>query len=231
MKNYGKFADFARLRDFLTAALRQHLYNAAGCSEEEKRYRFEHCLRVAQIGRRVAEKENLDPQTLELGCLLHDIGKWDAKVPVDHGRSGALTAAKLFAQADLPADLCEELAQGIAMHVDGRYNPRTDCAENEENTAGEKYRFFPKPPTACAVLIGECDDIDRFGTYRICDTLRYWNFLSLSTAKQILQIDSYLARLEQMRGKTRHSETTRQLWKENIDYQIGFFSRLRGEIG
>lgn len=142
MEDFGRFANFAQLRDFLKDALYEHLFAAPGKSDQAKKYRFEHCLRVAKIGREIAFADStttqpLDPQLLEIGCLLHDIGKWDATVAVDHGRAGALIAYPLLRAAGLKQTLCQELAQGIAMHVDTIWNPGANGG-TYENHAGEK---------------------------------------------------------------------------------------------
>ena len=36
-------------------------------------YRYEHSIRVANIGKTIAEKEGLNVENLMLGCLLHDV--------------------------------------------------------------------------------------------------------------------------------------------------------------
>ena len=69
--------------------VREYLMDKGGVPEEIRRYRYHHCLRVAAIGRAVAEAEGLDADRLELACLLHYVGKFDSARPVDHGRTGA----------------------------------------------------------------------------------------------------------------------------------------------
>ena len=39
----------------------------------EKDYRFEHSVRVANIGKEIAEKEGMDSNAMVVACLLHDI--------------------------------------------------------------------------------------------------------------------------------------------------------------
>ena len=52
----------------------------------EKDYRIEHTMRVANLGKRIAEAEGLDTEALAIACLLHDVsycetmnGREDAK--------------------------------------------------------------------------------------------------------------------------------------------------------
>lgn len=241
MHDYGRFSSFAQLRDHLEAALKQHLYGL-DVAQSKTRYRFEHCLRVARIGRSVAYSEGLDPEALEIACLLHDVGKWEAQIAVDHGRCGALLAREMLAEAGLVSqtlgfleaagahhpDVVHEILQGIAMHVDGRWN--TSPEGSTQNVYGQRYLRFHNEPTLLSRCVGECDDVDRFSTYRIYDTLRYFDFLNLSTPEQVHWIDGYLAQLEVEQSKTRSSATTRRLWDENLNYQREYFLRLRNEI-
>lgn len=234
MKDFGYFNDFSQLREHLVNALHTHLFAQENKSQRARKYRFEHCLRVAKIGRQVALEDTtfaqpLDADLLELGCLLHDIGKWDAAVPVDHGRAGALIAYPLLRDAGLAQPICQEIAQGIAMHVDTFWNPGMNGG-TFENSAGEKYFIFDTEPSLLAQLIGQCDDIDRFSTYRIFDTLKYVKFLELSSAAQLSWIDSYLLSLANERNKIRSTKSLRRRWRENLDYQEQYFLRLRKEI-
>ena len=41
--------------------------------KSEKDYRFEHSVRVANIGKEIAEKEKMDSDAMVIACLLHDI--------------------------------------------------------------------------------------------------------------------------------------------------------------
>lgn len=63
---------------------------------KEKRYRFEHTIRVANIGKEIAGKEGLNEEALILGCLLHDIGyvnKFNSEEDwINHGRNAAKIA-------------------------------------------------------------------------------------------------------------------------------------------
>ncbi|WP_353065643.1 HD domain-containing protein [Arcanobacterium hippocoleae] len=234
MDSFGRFPDFAQLRAFLVQSLREYLFSITEKSAAARKYRFEHCLRVAQVGRQVALADStphqpIDPDSLEIGCLLHDIGKWDAPVPVDHGRAGALRAYRLLRDAGLAQSVCQELAQGIAMHVDGIWNPGENGG-TFTNRKGEKYFVFDHAPSFLARLIGQCDDIDRFSTYRIFDTLHYFKFLELDSAAQIQWIDQYLEKLAIESEKLRDTASLRQRWQENIDYQRRYFQRLRKEI-
>ena len=230
MRSYGKFDDYASLRRYFERKLRKHLMNVRGRSEGTKRYRFEHCLRVARIGRRVAEAEGLDPELLELGCMMHDYGKWDAVKPVDHGRAGAIAVRDLLLEAELDERDVAEITQGIAMHTDGLYNARTDKQGTKADAEGRPYLIFGSEPTVLARSIGDCDNVDRFSTYRIYDTLRHFDFLGLTSEEQIEWITGYIGTLREQREYQCATETCQKMWIASIGYQEQFMKRLLGEI-
>lgn len=219
------FPDLSAARAFL----REHLA-AAPASEASRRYRYEHCLRVARIGRRVALESGLDADALELGCLLHDVGKYDAAVPVDHGRAGAFVVKEFFDGLDFRGEAAEEVVQGIAMHVDGSFNPREDGEGTGADARGRAYLTFTREPGLVARSIGDCDNVDRFSTYRIADTLRYVDFMGKSTGEQVAFIDSYLEGLRAQYNYECATKTAHELWITNLDYQWNFFTRLLAEI-
>lgn len=247
---------FSTAREFL------HTHFAStSASDRAKRYRYEHCLRVARIGRFVAERAGLDSDALELGCLLHDIGKYDAEIPVDHGRAGALLVQDFLQNAlnapagfpdkremddetthdhaehdpadtltspSITADLAAQLIQGVAMHVDGLWNPSPEGTN--QNAAGRAYLHFSTEPTILSRSIGDCDNVDRFSTYRVADTLRYVDFMNLETPAQKEFVDNYLAQLTAEREYQCATPTAQELWTANLDFQEQFFKRLGAEL-
>lgn len=66
----------------------------------EKEYRYEHSVRVANIGKYIAEKEGLDAEAMVVACLLHDIsycGKFkDSEDYRNHGRYSAKLRARFL---------------------------------------------------------------------------------------------------------------------------------------
>lgn len=216
--------------DDAIAFLRDHLFARREVSQSAIRYRFEHCLRVARIGRIVADGEGFDPDVLALGCLLHDVGKFDADKAVDHGRAGALVADDFLRSIGLIDAEREQIVQGIAMHTDGLWNPRTDDQGTDRNAAGRPYLTFTAEPTLLARSIGECDNIDRFGAYRVYDTMSYVDFLAMSTDKQREWVTGYLGKLERLRATPCATATATRLWIEALDVQRAYFTRLRAEI-
>ena len=226
MIHYGKFGSFEELRAAAEKELRRHISRLKKRSSSSKRYRIEHCLRVATIGRSVALASGLDPELLEIACLLHDIGKWDAQKPVDHGRAGALLASDFLLKSGIKKSEVREVAQGIAMHTDGMYNPRTDKQGTKKNAQGKAYAIFDSEPSVLAQSVGDCDNIDRFSAYRIADTLEHFTFMELSHAKQISWIERYLTSLNDYRRYTCATDEAQRQWIANLDFQESFFRRL-----
>lgn len=224
---------FDPARDFL----REHIY-AASTSDYNKRYRYEHCLRVAGIGRSVAKAEGLDADLLSLGCLLHDIGKFDSEVPVDHGRAGALVVVPFLRENGLPEPMVTEVALGIAMHVDGLWNIRTTVRSADgspQNKAGQCYFDFATDfgftaePSILAQSISDCDNIDRFGAYRVADTLHYFSFMTEPHAKQ-REIAAKLKNIEHLYDYECATDTAQDLWIDRLDSYCEFFTRLHAEL-
>lgn len=204
--------------------LRSHLENAQ-VSKSARTYRLLHSLRVASIGRRVAESEGLDPNRLELACLLHDIGKFDATWHVDHGRVAATLVRPFLLNLGMDTTSVEEICQGIAMHTDGRPN----YPEESPNFSGKI--DFPEEPTILARSVGDCDNIDRFSLYRIHDTLIYKSFAALNVPRQIDFIDGYLERLVNERTYRCATRSAQRLWIEALERQESFFVGLREQLG
>lgn len=202
----------------------EHLMESPGVPPAQRRYRYRHCLRVAAIGRQVAEAEGLDADLLELACLVHDVGKFDSARPVDHGRAGARILRPFLSGLGMGDAAVEEICQGVAMHTDGRWNYPPDSPDftGVDDFAGE--------PSVLARSVGDCDNVDRYCAYRIHDTLAWWDFDALTLEEQGSTIDAYLAKLEQERTYTCATATCHTLWIQALDVHAEFFRRLRAEV-
>ncbi len=118
----------------------------------QKKYRYEHSLRVSHIGKQISEVEGADTFIVEIGCLLHDVGKFQTEVNRDHGRVSAKVAKVFLETLNLSNKQIDDICYAIAVHVDGE--------------AGYSYE-----ETLESKIVTDSDNIDRFGAYRIYQSL------------------------------------------------------------
>ncbi|NLL49088.1 MAG: HD domain-containing protein [Firmicutes bacterium] len=181
----------------------------------DKRYRWEHTMRVAHIGRQIAQGDDLDEEILVIGCLLHDLSYVDTFYSEDdwlnHGRRAAELARPFLETLELNAEQIDEICYGIAIHVD-------DHAD------------FPGERTPLAVSIGDCDNIDRFDVYRIIEALKRQGFLDLPYEEQVEYVAKVLERLKKYKGIEMATKTGTRLWVERISFQIQFFEKLEAQL-
>ena len=181
----------------------------------DKRYRWEHTMRVAHIGRQIAQGDDLDEEILVIGCLLHDLSYVDTFHSEDdwlnHGRRAAELARPFLETLELNAEQIDEICYGIAIHVD-------DHAD------------FPGERTPLAVSIGDCDNIDRFDVYRIIEALKRQGFLDLPYEEQVEYVAKVLERLKKYKGIEMATKTGTRLWVERISFQIQFFEKLEAQL-
>lgn len=198
---------------FLDAKLKQSDVYAEQPYDRE--YRFEHSLRVANIGKIIAEKEGLNVLNLTLGCLLHDVaycmsfeelGGWE-----NHGRFSAKIARPYLLDIGIKPSEVEEICYGIAIHVDGK-----------SDFEGEK--------TPLALSINDADNIDRFDVYRIYDGLRYHQFDKKTIREKREFVETKLHKLNEYRKNPVGTSTAYSMWIEKVDYQIGFYNKLLSQI-
>lgn len=178
-------------------------------------YRIEHSYRVAHIGAEIAKAEGFDEERTIISCLLHDIGysvgfasKEDYR---NHGRYGAKIARPFLLSLGFPEEDTEEMCYGIAIHVD-------DQAD------------FTGVRTPLALTVGDADNIDRFDAYRLYEGLHFKDYMNLPLDDQRELVQKTLLRLPQLRELPCGTKTGEMLWKEKIDYQIGFYQRLMKQI-
>ena len=205
--------NISRTVDYLRQQFDQSEYMSK--NPADKKYRLEHTMRVANIGRQIAKGEGLDEEALVIGCLLHDLSYVGTFTSDDdwlnHGRNAAKMARPFLETLDLSQEKVEEICYGIAIHVD-------DEAD------------FPGERSPLALSIGDCDNIDRFDAYRIHETLKNRAFTDLSFDEQVEYVTNVLERLNKYIDMQMGTETATTLWKERIAFQIEFFNRLQVQL-
>jgi uncharacterized protein len=169
-------------------------------------YRWCHTLRVAQFGKVIAENENADVELVVAACLLHDIAWFDATADTsrEHGRMGAAKARPLLKKLEFTPDEIERICYAIASHVD------------EDN-----------PTSLEAQILSDADDVDRFGPYRVLQ----WCYADIDDYEKLAaKLSERIQRLESYREKNPlFTITGQQLFAEQLNLQIRFFSEFVGE--
>jgi len=178
-------------------------------------YRIEHSLRVANIGREIALREGFDEEKCVVACILHDVGyaiKYTEREDFrNHGRYGAEIARPFLSELGYSELEVAEMCYGIAIHVD-------DKADFE----GER--------TPLALTVGDADNIDRLDVYRLYENLHFKDYVNLSIKDQKAYCDKHLAGLTRLRAMEFGTVTATELWREKIDYRLGFIGKLNAQI-
>lgn len=200
-------------KEFLKKKFDESEYFADKKSERD--YRFEHSVRVANIGKIIAEKEGMDSDAMVIACLLHDISYCsefkDRADSMNHGRYSAKIARPFLEEIGVEPEVIEDICYGIAIHVD-------DNAD------------FPGERTVFALSVGDADNIDRFDAYRIFENLKWAKYDKMTLSEKNEHVSKVIERLESYKNLDFATETGKKMWFEKLDYQIGFYKKLRAQI-
>jgi uncharacterized protein len=169
-------------------------------------YRWQHTLRVTNIGKQIAEKEGANVEQVMVACLLHDLAHFDDDDHYrDHGRLAARICRPFLAGLDLAQAEIENICYAVAAHVDGE-------ADFEHELSLE------------ASVVTDADNIDRFSAYRVllyCQPEVY-NFKGL-----VGKLSERLVVLRDYRSKRlMETETGHHLFNEKLDRQIEFYEAI-----
>ncbi|MBR5707898.1 MAG: HD domain-containing protein [Oscillospiraceae bacterium] len=181
---------------------------------EAKRYRLAHTYRVANVGRDIARAEGFDETEFVIACLLHDVSyceEFGEDGWREHGRTSARIARPFLRSLGLPEDRVADICFGIAIHVD-----------DEADFEGER--------TAFARSVCDADNIDRFDAYRIHENLAAAKYTELGPAEQREHVESRLAQLRSFLDIEFATATARELWRQRIEYYIGFYEKLLAQL-
>lgn len=137
-----KIADYVRVYLFDKAKKREgpHI---------DPDYRWQHTLRVTNIGKQLAEEEGANMEVVAAACLLHDMAHFDDDDSYrDHGRLAAHISRPFLGEIGYSSEDVDAICYAVAVHVDGKAD-------------------FESPATLEADIVSDADNIDRFGAYRI----------------------------------------------------------------
>ena len=181
----------------------------------DRDYRLEHSYRVANIAKAIAEAEGFDVTYAVIAGLLHDIAYCEEMVSredrINHGRRSAAIARPFLESLGLPTDAVNEICYGIAIHVD-------DEAD------------FEWARTPFCETVGDADNIDRFDVYRVYESLQWIQFSEMPLAEKQSRVDSIIDKLTRYKEMKLGTETAKKLWIERLDYQLGFYDRLKAQL-
>ena len=185
----------------------------ANMSEDEKNYRIEHSIRVANIGKFLAERENANVKIVVIGCLLHDVGKFDTEDNMEHGRVSANVAREFLKDTSLSQKEIDDICYAIAVHVDGK------CGFDYEETLESK-------------IVSDSDNLDRFGALRIYQTMA-WDKESIegTIENRIKAVRRKIDHRIKLRDEVNlETKTANEIWKDYLEYQIEYFERYLEEL-
>lgn len=179
------------------------------------KYRYEHSLRVAGIGREIALKEGFDEEALTIACLLHDIGYINCKTEEDynvHGYISAGIAREYLTSIDFNPGQVDTIVYGIKIH--------TEATED-----------YDRAPTPFELSVGDADNIDRFDAYRLYSNLRYYHRIDDMTPEQMVECsDRIINRYESYINYDCGTKTAAELWKDRINFYGEYFIRLKKQM-
>lgn len=178
-------------------------------------YRWEHSLRVAEIGAEIARAEGMDVEAMTVACLLHDVAysqTWpDDYQWVNHGRDGARIARPFVETLGFSPEVVEDVCYGIAIHVDDRAD-------------------FPGERTVFALTVGDADNVDRFGPFRVYELLWRKGFYDMPLESRIEWLSGVPGSLNRCAAIEMATPTAQEMWLDRIGFQRDFYTRLLDQM-
>ncbi len=178
-------------------------------------YRLEHTLRVAGIGREIARREGFPVEDMVLACLLHDVGYCrtfaNGEEQMAHGRASARIARPFLRELGLGERETEAICFAVAVHADGQAD-------------------FPGERTAFAMTVADADNIDRFGAYRLYETLENAGFSALPPEGRLAHTEGILGKLEEYLTIDFATPSATAMWRDRIRFYREFYLRLREQL-
>jgi len=177
-------------------------------------YRYTHTLRVADIGRRLARTEGLDEEMLVLACLLHDIGYVACRTDgdfEDHGRLSAEIAEEFLLSQGYDPVKTESICYGIRVHT-----------QEEQNRV--------RKATVLEESVSDADNIDRFDSYRLYQSLRRDEPDQRSCRETADLAGKWEGRIEYLRSLPFATPTAQTMWNEKLDLWEAVYGQLRRQM-
>lgn len=191
--------------------LKSHLYNSKMVLNEID-YRYEHSLRVANIGKRLSVIEGSNERVVVLACLLHDVGKFDTDDNIEHGRVSAKIAKSFLETLELTKTEINDICYAIGVHVDRK--------------CGYHYKDIVE-----AKIVRDADYIDRFGSSKTRLVISWeLNQKPLSINDRVIKTKQALNMYHKLYNNSLETKSGDQWFKEKIKTQINFHNCYLDEL-
>lgn len=190
----------------------QNNLKATDYDNEEIQYRYEHSLRVANISLKLAKEEGASEKIVVLGCLLHDVGKFNTNNNLEHGRVSAKIAKEFLQTQQLSEKEINDICYAIAVHVDG------ECGYEYEDTLESK-------------IVSDSDNIDRYGAYRIYQHMSWDSKETKRIKEEIAIIEKRLEKLNKfINSNILETDSGNRWFKEHLELQKHYFDNYLKEL-
>lgn len=175
-------------------------------------YRYEHSLRVAQWGKKIAEAEGWNPEPLVMACLLHDVGYPMCKDFADlknHPKYSADIAKKYLKQIGYEKEMSACICKAIEIH--------------------DLWNDVPDNATAFELSVRDADDLERFDVMRIC-VLGHSDIGERSAFELIEICNSRLKQIEDFYNRKCGTKTAREFWEDELVKRKEFYEALKRQM-
>lgn len=178
----------------------------------DKTYRYEHSLRVALWGKRIAEAEGWDSEPLVMACLMHDTGypfcetmeEWNM-----HPTYGAEVARLFLQRIGYYEELTENICQAIRIH--------------------DKWNDVPEDATPFELSVRDADDLDRFDIMRVCMIGR--SDIGERSAGELIEVcEKRQKTLTDWQDRICGTDTAKAFWEEKLQMRSRFYEALQAEM-
>lgn len=171
-------------------------------------YRYEHCLRTAEWGRKIARQEGWDTEPLMIGCLLHDVGYPFCKTIEEwpfHAEISAQIAEMFLDAMGYHKAVSASICRAIAIH--------------------DQWMHVPADATPFELSVRDADDLDRFDALRLC--LISHGHVQEKNAAEVQKI--CLKRLDELKEWHQRpcgTKTAAAMWEETLSLHREAYLRL-----
>ena len=176
-----------------------------------KQYRYEHPLRVAKLGYKLAKSEGLNIEGFMVACLLHDLSYTEEIITqeewLNHGRRSVELSETFIKSLNFDEKTTNDILYAIAIHVDLKAN-----FKGEENTF--------------TLGLMDCDRLDQLGAHKTTEWLTKSNYYQLEESEQIKAALKRREDLLKRKQETYYTNYGKQLQLKLIDQMVEFLDQL-----